>query len=346
MDQKAFINSLSEARRRIVQIVPFDELDIGSQSQAVVLFYWRSKEAIDALNALVVAIENQANPFPLLVIDADEHYVPDGRLWNEHYYQKLRDLFGETGDFNAAWLRAGSIFAQDTFCYIRDPERRRELASQRIKQIQSEACSEALIRDEPDKRKLAEISWSLSDELEQLLTIRGFPPAKERSVEQLNESILIARELIYSKPELLSMHIKSELFGRLCDGEIMGCGALQPVIRGDQGTEYPVEMRSDGTFWYGDRELELFFRNESDRKRCFANLVASQQYVLEGDIARFELRISVYGESDTPDLAIQSFLVPMKFLSDVSGFDSRPEWWHHSCGQCESDTATKESLGE
>jgi hypothetical protein len=339
MDHKAFINSLSEAGRRIVQVVPYDELDICSQSKAVVLFfYWQSKEAIDALNALITAIGNQVEPFPLLVIDADEHCVPDGRLWNEHYYQRLRDLFGETGDYNAAWLRAGCVFAQDTLGYIRDSERRRELASQRIKQIQSEDGSEGLIHAEPDKRKLAERSWSLFDELEQILSLRGFPPAKERSIEQLNESILIARELVYSKPELLSMHIKSDLFGRLCDDEIMGCGTLEPVIRGDQGTEYPVEMKPDGTFWYGDKKLEVFFRNESDRKRCFANLIASRQYVLEGDIARFELRISVYSESDTQDLAIQSFFVPMKFLRDASGFQSRPKWWSQNCSQRQTDT--------
>jgi hypothetical protein len=60
--------------------------------------------------------------------------------------------------------RAGSIFAQDSLACVTDTERRVELASTRIIQIQSETGSEGLIYEESNKRRLAERSWSLSDE--------------------------------------------------------------------------------------------------------------------------------------------------------------------------------------
>jgi hypothetical protein len=54
--------------------------------------------------------------------------------------------------------------------------------------------------------------------------------------------------------------------------ELYEFGPLTSIMCGEQGAKYPVQMKADGSFWYGDKQLPVEFFNDEHRRDVFRRL--------------------------------------------------------------------------
>ncbi len=136
--------------------------------------------------------------------------------------------------------------------------------------------------------------------------------AKARQPEDHNRMMDAFEELVDCDSSNFLFKDKQKLMNAAMD-ELDGYGPLGPVMRGEQGYKYPVEMKADGSFWYGNAKLNIQFFDAAHRARTLKRLGKPAQVTSDG-FAEFPITIFDEDENERMSTHHQYLRIPHTML--------------------------------